>query len=755
MATLKPDLTRVWADLAPATNVVDPDVTIPGKFSEGWGAEVPPFEHFNYLQKMSSQGLAHINEQGIPVWDENTVYPTEGIVKGSDGNIYIALLEQSGNTPVGDTINWGLLINKSGLNPKSRTEMKAITGLTAGDVVNLSEGGRSGPFETLPAGDYSAEITADPLEGVYILLNDGQTLKRRLNGYVTPEMFGGSGSSEWQAALDAYPVVKPQGAAYTLNSMVTVNHWNTLKCLGQSKCTITGPSSEFAFDVFVSSGVKTAEVSGFTLISKDGIRERYAPDTDFTNDANPTRTAYIHDINLLGTYDVSLDVNAGSAVIPTMSELTGYGIGLLSVMNYGAKRERIEFRTCGIGLAAIGDTLCKTEQCKFYGNARHIVDQHVPWYNSAFGMGADNEYNHNDMLDGRRWGGVYLLNSYGAVFEHNYMEHLNRNGNSSEMMLAMSSVARTKVKNNHFNASLSVTNSRPFLHYSSSRADNSISADNAIEDNYLTPFTDVRDTTVDITSGFNHTNPKSLTYRNNALFPDVSSAGVQTTDADPSLFSANNCADKLVSGALSLNEDMWTDNGAGGYYAKTAAENLIVRLTVKNPSLDGIFALEFDVDDNSTGNGRIYMTVKDSDGTTLLWNANAFAGVTSPSKISIAFESAIIESEKNLTVEFASFINCKLYSVRGYVPSSLRGRRAVFDPSNLVSGTSESTTVTVTGARVGDVAFAGFGLDLQGVSLSAYVSADDTVTATFSNNTGVDVNLGSSYINAFVSRAMR
>ena len=48
--------------------------------------------------------------------------------------------------------------------------MKAITGLTAGDVVYLSEGGRSGTFETLPAGDYSAEIAADPLEGVYVLL---------------------------------------------------------------------------------------------------------------------------------------------------------------------------------------------------------------------------------------------------------------------------------------------------------------------------------------------------------------------------------------------------------------------------------------------------------------------------------------------------------------------------------------------------------------------------------------------------------
>lgn len=85
-----------------------------------------------------------------------------------------------------------------------RTAMKAATGLTAGDVVYLSEGGRSGPFEYL-AGDYSAEVAADPLEGVYVALDsdsDGSegVLKRVLNGYVTPEMFGFTPNSMMDAA---------------------------------------------------------------------------------------------------------------------------------------------------------------------------------------------------------------------------------------------------------------------------------------------------------------------------------------------------------------------------------------------------------------------------------------------------------------------------------------------------------------------------------------------------------------------------
>ncbi len=609
---------------------------------------------------------------------------------------------------------------------------------------------------------YDASDTTSVDDGIEVFVtSSGARIKRIIKDYVSPEMAGAYGdgiisdSSAWQSAVDVYPIVKPQSDSYLLDSTVTINHWNKVECLGQDRCNIVGPSSNFAFDIFVTTGIKTAEMSGFTLTSKNGIRERYEPTTDFENDANPTRTVYLHDINLQGTYDVLLDLNAGSAVIPTFTELTGYGIGLLSVMNYGAKRERVEFREFGIGLAAIGDTLSKTEQCRFYGNARNIHDEHVDWYNSAFGMGADNEYKHNDILDGRRWGGVYLLKSYGAVFEHNYIEHLDRNGSSSEMLLALSSTARTKVKDNHFNAFLSVENSRPFIHYSSSRSENSISADNEISENYLTPFTDVRSATVDITSGFNYTTPTSLIYKDNALFPDVFESGVQADSSNKSMFSSSNVSDEIVGGSAAVNEALWVSNSADGFYIDPTADNLIVPLTINNPSLDDIIALEFDVDDNGTGNGRVFLTVEDSDEATNIWSANAFAGITEASKVSIAFPSSIIESKKRIQLTFSSMINCKLYSVRAYIPDSLRGYKAVFDPVSLADGASEETTLTVYGARLGDTSRASFGLDAQGVSIESRVSADDTVTVTFRNSTGVTVNLASSFISCIVDRNLR
>ena len=105
--TDKPDLTRIWAVDAPGVNVVDPSTTTPDKFADGWTAEVPPFEHFNFIQKFQTQGLAHINEQGIAVWDSITLYPIGGLAKGSDGNVYKALTSQSANDPVTDNgANW-------------------------------------------------------------------------------------------------------------------------------------------------------------------------------------------------------------------------------------------------------------------------------------------------------------------------------------------------------------------------------------------------------------------------------------------------------------------------------------------------------------------------------------------------------------------------------------------------------------------------------------------------------------------------
>lgn len=112
MATTKPNLTRIWASAAPGGNVEDPDVTSPGKFSDGWTAEIPPFENFNFLQQLFTQGLAYINENGIGEWDTDTTYPINGVVRANDSKFYISIQKQNGNNPVSDDgTNWQLWFN--------------------------------------------------------------------------------------------------------------------------------------------------------------------------------------------------------------------------------------------------------------------------------------------------------------------------------------------------------------------------------------------------------------------------------------------------------------------------------------------------------------------------------------------------------------------------------------------------------------------------------------------------------------------
>lgn len=75
---------------------------------------------------------------------------------------------------------------------------------------------------------------------------------------------------------------------------------------------------------------------------------------------------------------------------------------------------------------------------------------------------------------------------------------------------------------------------------------------------------------------------------------------------------------------------------------------------------------------------------------------------------------------------------------------------ATYDPASLTDGSEASTTVTVTGAALGDFALASFSLSTQGIKLTAEVTAADTVTVNFHNKTGGTLDLGSGTLKARV-----
>lgn len=64
-------------------------------------------------------------------------------------------------------------------------------------------------------------------------------------------------------------------------------------------------------------------------------------------------------------------------------------------------------------------------------------------------------------------------------------------------------------------------------------------------------------------------------------------------------------------------------------------------------------------------------------------------------------------------------------------------------PGTVANGASVTITVTVANAALGMAVLPSFSIDLSGATLTAYVSAANTVTAVIANTTGATINLSS------------
>lgn len=78
---------------------------------------------------------------------------------------------------------------------------------------------------------------------------------------------------------------------------------------------------------------------------------------------------------------------------------------------------------------------------------------------------------------------------------------------------------------------------------------------------------------------------------------------------------------------------------------------------------------------------------------------------------------------------------------------------ATYDPPNLADGAGTTTTVTVTGVTLGDyVEGVSFSNDLQGITVTGWVSATNTVSVRFQNESGGALDLASGTLKAKVTK---
>lgn len=112
-------------------NSVEPDST---HQDEGWLApggvpEKPPFQTFNHWMNAAWKWLKEFNKQGIVEWDAVTVYDTDDISKGSDGDLYKSLTNTNSNkNPISEPTFWEPMPTKAAVDAKVAKAGDSMTG---------------------------------------------------------------------------------------------------------------------------------------------------------------------------------------------------------------------------------------------------------------------------------------------------------------------------------------------------------------------------------------------------------------------------------------------------------------------------------------------------------------------------------------------------------------------------------------------------------------------------------------------------
>lgn len=222
-------------------------------------------------------------------------------------------------------------------------------------------------------------------------------------------------------------------------------------------------------------------------------------------------------------------------------------------------------------------------------------------------------------------------------------------------------------------------------------------------------------------------------------------------------------------------------NGANKSEGLVAAGNVINDMGVASDYTDGAILLKFTKGAVVTGNSIIdpvatgiglydsntdFVVSGNSVAIVQAGHANASGIVVNAASQSGAIVGNFIEAVANqfgifmvsASADVVAFDNKIITSGTGgpYVgaPSgAVITASATYDPPNLVDGAGATTTVTVGQIALGDYATASFSLDLQGITVTAWVTDTSTVSVRFQNETGGAIDLASGTLRVRVRKA--
>lgn len=99
--TTLPDLSLIWSS---AGDILKPSDS---KIQQGWQAEIPPRQWFNWLDNRQDQAIAHIAQHGIAVWSDTLEYQAgKSYIQGlTNSTVYRCVQTHTNQNPETDLTN--------------------------------------------------------------------------------------------------------------------------------------------------------------------------------------------------------------------------------------------------------------------------------------------------------------------------------------------------------------------------------------------------------------------------------------------------------------------------------------------------------------------------------------------------------------------------------------------------------------------------------------------------------------------------
>ena len=242
-----------------------------------------------------------------------------------------------------------------------------------------------------------------------------------------------------QAAHDAAPygiVFYPKpSVAYKITDTITISPYQ--KIVGASTAGVIinmTDATKYAYQYIPTVGATTDDQNYGLVFDSMTIRAKYGIKVN----TNGTLLQAIHhfmtfrNLNMEGTsagvygYHPNLmsplDDNTGTAVVPSLNELVGYGVGINITQGFNTIIENSRFRFYGIANYLENDDISTVKNNRYEVNARFL---HIIANNS---YGNHPKIENNEFLGPERVGGIYLDAVPNPVISKNFFEPTNAGG---------------------------------------------------------------------------------------------------------------------------------------------------------------------------------------------------------------------------------------------------------------------------------------------------------------------------------------